>query len=88
MTFSASPEWNMQIETTPDWIGSTLRATMDCRAVTMWEATSTVSMHSCGRAAWPPLPVTSIAMWSLAASIGPERMANCPTGMPGPLCMP
>ena len=45
-------------------------------------------MHSCGRAAWPPLPVTSMKMPSLAASSGPGRMANCPTGIPGMLCMP
>src|SRR5215475_7039375 len=67
MTFTASPAWNMQIEMTPQSIGSRLRETIELRAVTIWEPISTGSMHWCGRAAWPPLPVISMRIPSLAA---------------------
>ena len=53
-----------------------------------WAATTTVSTHSCGRAAWPPLPSSVIVKRSAAAIIGPGRMAKAPTGMPGMLCSP
>ena len=43
-------------ETTAESSGSTLRDTIDCSAFTTWLPTRTGSMHSCGRAAWPPRP--------------------------------
>jgi hypothetical protein len=88
MTLNVSPALIMHTETTADSRGSTLRAAMDCSAVTTWLATRIVSMHSCGRAAWPPLPSMVMTKRSAAAIIGPGRMANEPTGMPGMLCMP
>ena len=72
----------MQMEMTADFRGSTLRETIECSPVTIWEPTITGSTHSCGRAACPPLPVMSMMMPSAAASSGPGRMANWPPGCP------
>ena len=88
MTLRALPAWNSQIEITADSSGSTLRDTIDCKAVISCAPTRTESMHMCGRAAWPPSPSIWMSMASVAAMIGPGRIANEPTGIPGPLCMP
>ena len=88
ITLRALPAWNSQIEITADSSGSTVRDTIDCSAVMSCEPTSTESMHLCGRAAWPPSPSILMSISSVAAMIGPGRIANEPTGMPGPLCMP
>jgi len=88
MTLSAEPAWNWQIEMRPDLIGSTLRDTIDCNAVITCAPTRTESMQICGRAAWPPSPMILMSASSVAAITGPERIANEPTGIPGPLCMP
>ena len=71
------------IDTTADFSGSTLRDTIDWMALMICAPTSTVSMPRCGRAAWPPTPSMSMVTQSAAAIIGPARMPNCPTGMPG-----
>ena len=42
----------------------------------------------CGFAACEPSPSISMTMRSAAASSGPGRIANSPTGRPGMLCMP
>ena len=45
--------------------------------------TRIVSIDRCGRAAWPPRPSMSIVTMSADAIVGPGRMPNWPTGMPG-----
>ena len=44
MTFQVSPAWIWVVETTAVSMGSTLRATIDCSAVTMCAPTTTGSM--------------------------------------------
>jgi hypothetical protein len=88
MTLKVSPARTLHTETTADASGSTVRATTVCRAVMTWLATTTGSMQSCGRAAWPPLPSMVSVKRSAAAIMGPGRIAKVPTGMPGMLCMP
>ena len=51
----------VQTETTTCFNGSTPREAMVCKATMIWAATTVVSMQSCGLAAWPPLPVTTIS---------------------------
>ena len=77
-----------QIEITAESKGSTLRETICCSAVINWAPTITESRHLCGRAACPPRPSISMSIASVAAMIGPERVANEPTGRPGLLCIP
>ncbi|MNJ70367.1 hypothetical protein D3C77_668170 [compost metagenome] len=43
-------------ETTADRLGSTLRATMVCKASTISAPITIGSIPMCGRAAWVPLP--------------------------------
>ena len=88
MTLSVVPAWNMQIDTTADFSGSTLRDTIDWMLLMIWAPTRTVSIDRCGRAAWPPMPSMSIVTMSADAIAGPGRMPNWPTGRPGALCMP
>src|SRR5260370_1192898 len=42
-------------------------------------------IYLCGRAACPPSPSMSTSIESVAAMIGPERIAKEPTGIPGPI---
>ena len=89
MMLKAVPAWNCVIEITADFSGSTLRATIDCSALTICEPISTLSIAWCGVApAWPPLPVTVMRMLSEEASSGPGVVAKWPSGRPGMLCMP
>ncbi len=80
--------WICVTEMTAASIGRLLRVITDCSACTTWVATSTGSVLRCGIAAWPPLPLIVIVNSLLPAITGPERSANCPTPMPGQLCMP
>ena len=80
---SVLPAWNMQIDTTADCRGSTLRDTIDWIWLMICAPTRTVSMDKCGRAACPPLPSISMVSGSAAAMIGPGRIANSPIGRPG-----
>ena len=61
-------------ETTADSPGSTLRLTIVCSASTIWAPMTIGSTTMCGRAAWPPLPVTRISKLSSLAMMGPERV--------------
>src|SRR5215475_3808469 len=88
MTLSVLPAWNVEIETTAESTGSTLRDTIVWIWLTMCAPITIGSTTRCGRAAWPPTPSMRIVMRSAAAMIGPWRMANWPTGRPGKLCMP
>ena len=65
-----------------------LRATIDCSAVPMWQATSTGSIDSSGRAPCAPLPVMAMSKKPPPAIAVPGAMPYLPTGMPGRLCMP
>ena len=86
MTLLTVPAWNMPTVTTADCNGSTLRATIDCSAITMLEPATIGSALKCGMAAWPPLPLSTMITRSAEASVGPLRKANVPTGWPGALC--
>ena len=68
--------------------GEMLRATIDCSAVPMWQATSTGSIDSSGRAPCAPLPVMVMSKKPPPAIAVPGAMPYLPTGMPGRLCMP
>ena len=68
--------------------GDRVRDTMDCRAVAMWQAVSTGSMLSSGRAPCDPLPPTAMSKTAPPAIAGPSRTAKVPTSMPVRLCMP
>src|ERR1041384_3359962 len=79
----------MQVtETTAGWNGSTLRATMCCRLMTAWAATTTGSTTRCGWAACPPLPRMVMVNWSGAAMSGPSLTPTCPTGARSHRCAP
>jgi hypothetical protein len=88
MTLVASPAWKRVTETTAESTGLTERETIDWRLWTRAVPTRIGSMVPCGRAACPPTPVTTMWNSSVAAMIGPGRMAKSPTAMPGMLCMP
>ena len=89
MMLNAVPARNCVIEITADLSGSTLRATIDCSALTICDPIKTLSIALCGPApAWPPLPWTVIWMLSDEASIAPGVVAKWPSGRPGMLCMP
>ena len=84
MTLSVLPAWNMQIDTTADFSGSTLRDTIDWMLLMICAPTSTVSMPRCGRAAWPPTP--SMSMVIVIGRRHHRARRGCriaPTGMPG-----
>jgi hypothetical protein len=83
MTLKVSPALKLHTDRTADSSGSTLRATIDCRATTTCAAASRVSTHLFGCAACRPLPSTVIVKRSAAAMIGPGRIAKWPDRMPG-----
>jgi|GEM_PF-3457551 len=86
MTLLALPTWNAPTVTTAVWIGSTLRDTSVCNAITMPAAATMGSAALCGMAPWPPLPCTVIEAESIDAIAAPLRNATVPTGTPGALC--
>ena len=59
-TRNAAPACSVPTVTTAVCSGPTLRETMVCRAITMPEAATTGSAERCGKAPWPPTPVTVI----------------------------
>ncbi|MCY1243821.1 hypothetical protein D9M72_568570 [compost metagenome] len=66
--------------------GFTLRATTDCKAITIDAQATTGSTARCGTAPWPPRPVTRSVTVSDEAMNGPPRKPNLPVGWPGMLC--
>ena len=85
MTLKVSPPWMLPIVMTPACAGSTLRATMLWRAVTMWAAITTGSLPWCGMAPCAPLPVMAISRLATAAMIGPSRHRNVAGRGAGPV---
>ena len=69
----AAPAWNMVIEITADFSGSTLRATIDCSALTICDPIKTLSTGWCGGA----------AMAALADDLDLEFVAKRPASDPG-----
>lgn len=61
---------------------------MVCRARTISETTTSVSVPRSGMAAWVPNPVTAISNVSREAMMAPTRVAKVPRGRPGQLCSP
>ena len=83
ITFIALPPCIVPTVTTAIFVGSTLRATTVCSAITMLETATIGSTVMCGRAAWPPRPLTVIVTRSDADIIGPARKWNVFSGLPG-----
>ncbi|CAB4757968.1 unannotated protein [freshwater metagenome] len=75
-------------DTTAGLDGSTDRATIVCSASTISAAMTIGSISMCGRAAWPPRPVTAISKLSSLAMMPPDRVWMCPASIPGQLCRP
>src|SRR5579863_2042746 len=88
ITLYASPDRMRVTLTIAMSRGGTLRETMDCSAAPMWQATSTGSIDSSGRAPCAPLPVMLMSKKPPPAIAVPGAMPNLPTGIPGRLCMP
>ena len=89
ITFIALPPWIVPTVTTAVCVGSTLRATTVCSAITMLAAATIGSIVWCGRAAWPP---TAFHGDRHAVGRRHERPAaeveRAAPGLPGWLCMP
>ena len=83
MTLKAVPASIRVTVTTAGSKAGTTRVTMDCRAVTISQATGTGSVASCGMEAWPPRPMTLIWNSSAEAIMVPARQASKPDGITG-----
>ncbi len=88
MTFQVSPAWNCVTLTTAASTGFTLRLGIVCSACTSAAPATTGSIPVCGIAPCAPRPVIPISKMSNDAITGPGIAPNCPTGIPGQLCIP
>ena len=88
MMFDAVPASSMQTDTTAASSGSTVRATIVCRATSNCPAAATGSRAKFGMAAWPAWPRIVNVMRDAAAMTGPACTATVPAARPGQLCRP
>ncbi|MNT52463.1 hypothetical protein D3C72_1894910 [compost metagenome] len=87
MILETVPAWNAPTVMTAACSGSTLRATIVCKAITMEAPATTGSAAWCGIAAWPPTPSSVMVTLSAEACAAPSRNSRRPDAVPGTLCM-
>jgi hypothetical protein len=80
ITLSVVPAWKLPTVTTTGSNTSNFLVTIVWSAITISQAAGIGSSARCGWEACPPLPRTVTVIWSAAASIGPGRVENMPSG--------